>query len=82
MMNEEYIKAGHEGHSVKLSPPSNSLSDNYTKIPESAWNQTYPPHPGQSAYATNVPATCPPPTDYHQMQQAYPNNSLAAKYWS
>ncbi|XP_065090733.1 protein gooseberry-neuro isoform X2 [Ochlerotatus camptorhynchus] len=55
---------------------------------ESSWSQSYPPHPGQS-YGANLGPSCPPsvtsggPVEYHQMQQAYTNNTLAAaKYWS
>ncbi|XP_058831109.1 protein gooseberry-neuro [Topomyia yanbarensis] len=56
---------------------------------ETSWSQSYPPHPGQS-YGANLVSGCTPsapsavPTaEYHQMQQAYSNNSLAAaKYWS
>ncbi|XP_055532644.1 protein gooseberry-neuro isoform X2 [Wyeomyia smithii] len=56
---------------------------------ESSWSQSYPPHPGQSYGASLVGGCAPtgpsavPAADYHQMQQAYSNNSLAtAKYWS
>ncbi|KAL9703803.1 hypothetical protein quinque_007321 [Culex quinquefasciatus] len=57
---------------------------------ESSWSQSYPPHPGQGGgYGGGLGNSCPStgpsggPVEYHQMQQAYSNNSLAAaKYWS
>ncbi|XP_055626410.1 protein gooseberry-neuro isoform X2 [Toxorhynchites rutilus septentrionalis] len=75
-----------------------SLTDSYvTKLSsaagptitpqETSWSQSYPPHPGQS-YGMNLGSGCTPTgppgaVEYHQMQQAYTNNSLTtAKYWS
>ncbi|XP_062534882.1 protein gooseberry-neuro-like isoform X2 [Armigeres subalbatus] len=69
-----------DSYATKLSSVTAAAATNIAPQ-ETAWSQTYPPHPGQS-YAANLGPSCPPsapsgPMEYHQMQQAYSN-----KYWS
>ncbi|XP_058461833.1 protein gooseberry-neuro-like isoform X2 [Malaya genurostris] len=73
-----------DSYAAKLATAAASIGQQ-----ETSWSQSYPPHPGQG-YGPNLVSGCPPSApsavpaaEYHQMQQAYSNNSLAAaKYWS